>query len=144
MTRTILILLIGFLSSIVAGCSDTNLTHDIPLVPRPAQIVPGSGNYLFSSKTVFAVENEEQAEVARSFIALFTRAAGFTPKLTVGDAEKGNVRFQTDATLKSEAYTLQVSPKEIIIEASDAKDSFMLCRPFASCFRHPSKRGSVG
>ena len=124
MTRTILILLIGFLFSIVAGCSDTNLTHDIPLVPRPAQIVPGSGNYLFSGKTVFAVENEEQAEVARSFIALFTRAAGFTPKLTVGDAEKGNVRFQTDATLKSEAYTLQVSPKEIIIEASDAKGFF--------------------
>ena len=124
MTRTILILLIGFLSSIVAGCSDTNLTHDIPLVPRPAQIVPGSGNYLFSGKTVFAVENEEQAEVARSFIALFTRAAGFTPKLTVGDAEKGNVRFQTDVTLKSEAYTLQVSPKEIIIEASDAKGFF--------------------
>ena len=124
MTRTILILLIGFLSSIVAGCSDTNLTHDIPLVPRPAQIVPGSGNYLFSGKTVFAVEDEEQAEVARSFIALFTRAAGFTPQLTVGDAEKGNVRFQTDATLKSEAYTLQVSPKEIIIEASDAKGFF--------------------
>ena len=96
----------------VAGCSDTNLTHDIPLVPRPAQMVPGSGNYLFSGKTVFAVENEEQAEVARGFIALFTRAAGFTPKLTVGDdAEKGNVRFQTDATLKSEAYTLEVSPK---------------------------------
>lgn len=65
MTRTILILLIGFLSSMVAGCSDTNLTHDIPLVPRPAQMVPGSGNYLFSGKTVFAVENEEQAEVAR-------------------------------------------------------------------------------
>lgn len=65
MTRTILILLIGFLSSIVAGCSDTNLTHDIPLVPRPAQIVPGSGNYLFSGKTVFAVENEEQAEAVR-------------------------------------------------------------------------------
>ena len=62
MTRTILILLIGFLSSIVAGCSDTNLTHDIPLVPRPAQIVPGSGNYLFSGKTVICVENVEQAE----------------------------------------------------------------------------------
>ena len=134
MTRTILILLIGFLSSIVAGCSDTNLTHDIPLVPRPAQIVPGSGNYLFSGKTVFAVENEEQAEVARSFIALFTRAAGFTPKLTVGDAEKGNVRFQTAATLKSEAYTLQVSPKEIIIEASDAKGFFYALQTIRQLF----------
>ena len=124
MIKYIFILLIVFLLPVTTGCTDTNLTHDIPLVPRPAQIVPGSGNYLFSGKTVFAVENEEQAEVARSFIALFTRAAGFTPKLTVGDAEKGNVRFQTDATLKSEAYTLQVSPKEIIIEASDAKGFF--------------------
>ena len=92
MTRTILILLIGFLSSIVAGCCDTNLTHDIHLVPRPALIVPGSGNYLFSGKTVFAVEDEEQAEVARSFIALFTSAAGFTHNLTVDDADQGKVR----------------------------------------------------
>ena len=96
--------------------------------------MPGSGNYLFSGKTVFAVENEEQAEVARSFIALFTRAAGFTPKLTVGDAEKGNVRFQTDATLKSEAYTLQVSPKEIIIEASDAKGFFYALQTIRQLF----------
>ena len=134
MIKYIFILLIGFLLPVTTGCTDTNLTHDIPLVPRPAQIVPGSGNYLFSGKTVFAVENEEQAEVARSFIALFTRAAGFTPKLTVGDAEKGNVRFQTDATLKSEAYTLQVSPKEIIIEASDAKGFFYALQTIRQLF----------
>ena len=109
MTRTILILLIGFLSSIVAGCSDTNLTHDIPLVPRPAHLVPGSGNYLFSDKTVFVVENEEQATVAASLISRFTNVAGFTPKLVVGTTEKGDVRFVTDASLKSEAYSLEAA-----------------------------------
>ena len=61
MIKYIFILLIGFLLPITTGCTDTNLTHDIPLVPRPAHLMPGSGNYLFSDKTVFVVENEEQA-----------------------------------------------------------------------------------
>lgn len=125
MTRTILLLLIGLLSWIVAGCTpDSNLTHHISLVPRPAQMVPGNGDYVFSDETVFAVENEEQAKVAQGIIALFTRAAGFTPKLIVGDMEKGNVCLQTDAALKSEAYTLQVSQKKITIEASNTKGFF--------------------
>ena len=92
------------------------------MVPRPAQMMPGSGNHLFSDQTVFVVENEEQAEVARSLIALFTRTAGFTPKLNVGG--EGNVRLLTDPSLKSEAYSLEVSPQEIIIKASDNKGFF--------------------
>lgn len=124
MIKYIFILLIGFLLPITTGCTDTNLTHDIPLVPRPAHLVPGSGNYLFSDKTVFVVENEEQATVAASLISRFTNAAGFTPKLVVGATEKGDVRFVTDASLKSEAYSLEVSPKEIIIKASGDKGFF--------------------
>lgn len=122
MIKYIFILLTGFLVSIVTGCDDTNLTHCISMVPRPAQMMPGSGNHLFSAQTVFVVENEEQAEVARSLIALFTRAAGFTPKLNVGG--EGNVRLLTDPSLKSEAYSLEVSPQEIIIKASDNKGLF--------------------
>ena len=68
MIKYIFILLIVFLLPVTTGCTDTNLTHDIPLVPRPAHLVPGSGNYLFSDKTVFVVENEEQATVAASLI----------------------------------------------------------------------------
>lgn len=55
-------------------------------------------------------------------IALFTRTAGFTPKLNVGG--EGNVRLLTDPSLKSEAYSLEVSPQEIIIKASDNKGFF--------------------
>ena len=122
MIKYIFILLTGFLVSIVTGCDNTNLTHSISMVPRPAQMMPGSGNHLFSDQTVFVVENEEQAEVARSLIALFTRTAGFTPKLNVGG--EGNVRLLTDPSLKSEAYSLEVSPQEIVIKASDNKGFF--------------------
>ena len=122
MIKYIFILLTGFLASIVTGCDNTNLTRSISMVPRPAQMMPGSGNHLFSDQTVFAVENEEQAEIARGLITLFTRTAGFTPKLNVGG--EGNVRLLTDPSLKSEAYSLEISPQEIIIKASDNKGFF--------------------
>lgn len=124
MIKYIFILLAGFLAPIAMGCTDTNLTHDISLVPRPAQIVPGSGNFLFSDKTAFVVENEEQADVANGLVALFTRAADFTPQVKVGSEEKGTIRFITNASLKSEAYSLRVSSEEILIEAADNKGFF--------------------
>lgn len=124
MMKYFFIILAGILAPLMTGCGNTSLTQDIPLVPRPAHIVPGSGNYLFSDETEFVVENGEQAKVANNFIALFTRAAGFTPKLNVGATEKGDIRFVTDASLKSEAYSLEVSPREILIKASDPKGFF--------------------
>lgn len=122
MKKYIFLLLAGFLISIATGCDDTNPTHSVSIVPHPAQMTLGSGRHLFSARTVFVAENEEQAEVARSLIALFARAAGFTPKLNVGG--EGNVRLLTDLSLKSEAYSLEVSPQEVIIKASDNKGFF--------------------
>lgn len=122
MKKYTIFLCIGLLFSIVSVQAD-NLTQTIPLVPRPIQMVSGNGNYLFTPKTVFAVENEEQAEVARYFIDLFTRAAGFTPKLKMG-GKKGDVRFVTDRSLKEEAYQLEVTTKGICIKASGAKGFF--------------------
>lgn len=100
-----------------------NFTQPIQIVPAPVQVVPGAGSYEFSNHTAFSVENAEQAEVARSFINLFTRAAGFTPELRIG-GKKGDVRFVTDRLLKSEAYQLSVTPKGITVKASDKKGFF--------------------
>ena len=111
------------LCSIVTVHADNNLIQPISIVPCPANIIPGTGNFQFSSKTTFAVENEEQAEVVRLFNELFTRAAGFTPKLKVGSS-KEDICLQTDKNLKSEAYRLEITPKRITIKASDAKGFF--------------------
>lgn len=124
MVKYIFLVLIGLvLPFVTVYPTDTNLKQTLPLIPCPAQIVPGNGNYLFSAKTIFAVENKEQAEVAKDFIGMFTHAAGFTPQLKVG-SNKGDIRFQTDKQLKSEAYILNVSPKGILIKASDCKGFF--------------------
>lgn len=100
-----------------------NLTPPVSLVPCPAAIVPGTGNFCFTAKTTFAVQNEEQAQEARRFAGLLTRAAGFTPSVKVG-SKKGDVNLKADASLQSEAYRLEITPKTINIHAADAQGFF--------------------
>lgn len=102
----------------VTNIQADNLTQLFSLVPCPVSLVPGTGNFHFSAKTSFAVENKGQAEQVRQFTELLTRAAGFTPRIKV-DSRKGDVCLVTDATLKSEVYKLEITAKKITIRASD-------------------------
>ena len=102
----------------VTNIQADNLTQPFSLVPCPVSLVPGTGNFHFSAKTSFAVENEGQAEQVRQFTELLTRAGGFTPRIKI-DIRKGDVCLVTDATLKSEAYKLEITIKKITIRASD-------------------------
>lgn len=102
----------------VTNIQADNLTQPFSLVPCPVSLVSGTGNFHFSAKTSFAVENEGQAEQVRQFTELLTRAGGFTPRIKV-DSRKGDVCLVTDATLKSEAYKLEITIKKITIRASD-------------------------
>ena len=102
----------------VTNIQADNLTQPFSLVPCPVSLVPGTGNFHFSAKTSFAVENEGQAEQVRQFTELLTRAGGFTPRIKI-DSRKGDVCLVTDATLKSEAYKLEITIKKITIRASD-------------------------
>ncbi len=102
----------------VTNIQADNLTQPFSLVPCPVSLVPGTGNFHFSAKTSFAVENERQAEQVRQFTELLTRAGGFTPRIKI-DSRKGDVCLVTDATLKSEAYKLEITIKKITIRASD-------------------------
>ena len=63
MMRYIYLIILGLFFSIVDMEADNSAS--IPLVPRPTSVVPGTGNFQFTPKTVFAVETEEQAAVIR-------------------------------------------------------------------------------
>jgi len=87
MTKYILIILM--LLAPIAGASADNLTPSpISIVPCPVRVVPGKGNFTFSDKTVFSVENHEQAVIARNFIDLFKKSSGIIPQLTMGSREE--------------------------------------------------------
>lgn len=119
MKYTCLILLWSMISTVALYAN----ALPISIVPCPEHITSGTGWFTFSSKTDFAVENVEQEGIVRSFTELFTKAAGFTPRVKVGE-KKGKICFLTDTSLKSEAYHLEVTPKRIIIKASDGKGFF--------------------
>lgn len=106
----------------VTNIQADNLTPPVSLVPCPVSIIPGTGNFHFSGKTTFAVENEGQAEQVRQFNELFARAAGFTPRIKVG--KKGDICLVTDTTLKDESYKLEITAKRINIYAADVQGFF--------------------
>lgn len=99
MTKYILIICMLF-ASISGACADNLTSPPVSIVPRPVQVVPGEGNFTFSARTLFSVENHEQAVIVRNFINLFKRSSGITPQLAIGSSEKSHVRFTTDSSLK--------------------------------------------
>lgn len=123
MTYRTIYTLVCFLLLIVANIQADNLTQPVSLVPCPGSIVPGTGNFHFSAKTTFAVENEEQAVEVRRFTELLTRAAGFTPRIKVGN-KKGDICLTTDVGLKEEAYKLEITSKRINIHAAGVQGFF--------------------
>lgn len=100
MTKYILIICMLF-ASISGACADNLTSPPVSIVPRPVQVVPGEGNFTFSARTLFSVENHEQAVIVRNFINLFKRSSGITPQLAIGSSEKSHVRFTTDSSLKA-------------------------------------------
>ena len=94
----------------------------VSLIPYPVTIEEGEGSFVFSNKTVVAWEDEEMKAIAEDFASLFTKPAGFTPKLKKG--KKGDVCIKKDETLKEEGYVLEVKPEKILIRTAGVKGAF--------------------
>ena len=106
----------------MAGCHSPKQLEDVVIVPQPLSVEKGSGSFSFSGKTVIAVADDEQRIVAENFASLFTKSAGFTPK--VEKAKDGNIVFSIDQSMKTDAYELQITSDKITIKAADVKGSF--------------------
>lgn len=106
----------------MAGCHSPKQLEDVVIVPQPLSVEKGSGSFSFSGKTVIAVADDEQRIVAENFASLFTKSAGFTPK--VEKVKDGNIVFSIDQSMKTDAYELQITSDKITIKAADVKGFF--------------------
>ena len=97
--------------------------HSVTLIPYPVTLVEGEGAFVFSEKTVVALEDKELEPVARDFVGLFTEPAGFTPKLKV-KSKKGEVCLMKDDSFQEEGYALEVTPEKIVVKAASVKGAF--------------------
>lgn len=100
-----------------------NINREVVITPRPVSMIKQEGYFKFSSTTKIIVENNEQAVAAQYFANLFTKTAGFTPAVEIGDTD-GNIYFISDSSIPSEGYNLNVSSDKIEIKASDVKGFF--------------------
>lgn len=112
-----------FLLLTLCGAAIVRAQTQPHIIPVPTGTVQREGLFTFSKRTVLVVENREQAAVAEDFARLFTLPAGFTPLVKTAPAN-GDIRFETDTALASEAYILDIRPKRISIRAADKKGFF--------------------
>ena len=83
MMRYIYLIILGLFFSVIN--MEANNSASISLVPCPTNVVPGTGSFQFTPKTVFAVETEEQADIRPfAFRPVLLVRPVFTPKLKVG------------------------------------------------------------
>ena len=108
-----------FLSVFGSGYSQKNvLEKDIQIIPKPKQLVIKRGNFQFSKETKFVAIGDSQKEIAAVLINKFAAAAGFRPQISNTIPKKNYIEFKVDASLKKEAYILDVNEKTITITAN--------------------------
>lgn len=117
-------------ASIVLVCdimlllNSCTISNETPvLMPSPASVQLGKGEFTFSHETVISVEDRQQMEVAEWFAWLFAYPAGFVPKVSQ-DASDADIVLRRDAAMMPESYRINVGRKGIIIEASDPAGFF--------------------
>ena len=94
----------------------------LSLIPYPVSITEGEGHFVFTEKTVMAVEDKEMKIVAEDFARLFVKPANFYPKVRNG--KKGDILIKKDDSIAEEGYVLDVKSGKIVIRAAGVKGTF--------------------
>ena len=96
-----------------------NKTDDYHIVPKPSKLIPGQGAFLFSGNLqIEAKDFDKEAELLQEYVQ-----SDFQKGVSL--AEDGNpVIFRKNDSLRAEAYRLEVSPEQILVEANSGQGIF--------------------
>ena len=99
---------------------------NLNIVPKPAFVKIGKGNFAFSAATVLLIKNGVDDKAADLFNTSIKQRIGITLK-KVKSAQKNYIQFTTLQTLlpgKEGAYSLNVTSKNIVINGQTASGTF--------------------
>lgn len=89
------------------------------LIPQPQSHLRTAASFLFTPKTSWEVENDEQAEAASLLLDQLNRNLGLEmPLIKGGKSTKSGVKFTTNPLIPDEGYRLTVDSRNVSIEAS--------------------------
>lgn len=108
----------------LASCSKpTFKAEEISLVPKPVSFTLNEASFKVNAKTQLVIQDARQEKAANYLNGLFQKAAGFKLESTDANQAEGIV-FETQESLKPEAYSLLVTPNQIKINAADEAGFF--------------------
>lgn len=107
-------------ASLMAVCLSASCMADgLSIIPRPAKLVEGNGQFTFGQVTTAwadAYEGDSIQSLLESFEQEFTSTTGLAFKAS--KAAKAAVQLRLNPSLKGESYCLTVSKTNVIIEAA--------------------------
>lgn len=107
-------------ASLMAVCLSASCMADgLSIIPRPAKLVEGNGQFTFGQVTTAwadAYEGDSIQSLLKSFEQEFTSTTGLTFKAS--KAAKAALQLRHNPSLKAESYCLSVSKTNVIIEAA--------------------------
>lgn len=107
-------------TSLMAVCLSASCMADgLSIIPRPAKLVEGDGQFTFGQVTTAwadAYEGDSIQSLLKSFEQEFTSTTGLAFKAS--KAAKAALQLRLNPSLKGESYCLSVSKTNVIIEAA--------------------------
>lgn len=107
-------------ASLMAVCLSASCMADgLSIIPRPAKLVEGNGQFTFGQVTTAwadAYEGDSIQSLLKSFEQEFTSTTGLAFKAS--KAAKAALLLRLNPSLKGESYCLSVSKTNVIIEAA--------------------------
>lgn len=107
-------------ASLMAVCLSASCMADgLSIIPRPAKLVEGNGQFTFGQVTTAwadAYEGDSIQSLLKSFEQEFTSTTGLAFKTS--KAAKAALQLRLNPSLKGESYCLTVSKTNVIIEAA--------------------------
>lgn len=107
-------------ASLMAVCLSASCMADgLSIIPRPAKLVEGNGQFTFGQVTTAwadAYEGDSIQSLLKSFEQEFTSTTGLAFKAS--KATKAALQLRLNPSLKGESYCLTVSKTNVIIEAA--------------------------
>jgi len=113
-----------FLGTVLLGLSATVISSKagaVAILPAPVQVVPGDGQFRLKPETVIAVDNDTEA-LGSLLADMLETPTGYQLKVTQEPREYPSaIRIKLDPRmdrLGNEGYSLEVTPKEIVVSAA--------------------------
>ncbi|WP_018626264.1 beta-N-acetylhexosaminidase [Niabella aurantiaca] len=116
---------------LIATTARSQTSRFTNIIPYPASVVTGEGQFTVNSKTILIYDSEETKRIAGLYIEFLRQAKGFrlsAEKRTGGNPSlnSSNTIILNSQTERSEGYEMRIRPENILIKGNGAGTFYAL------------------